>query len=112
MSSLTEGLGTSVLDAMARERAVIATRTGGLSEVVINGETGTLVPVGNPDALADAIIHLLKDSARRAQYGRSGLRRINHIFNAERMVTETLEVYERLVDTHPATDSAYQAVVD
>lgn len=112
MSSLTEGLGTSVLDAMARERAVIATRTGGLSEVVINGETGTLVPVGNPDALADAIIHLLKDSARRAQYGRSGLRRINHIFNAERMVAETLEVYERLVDTHPATDSAYQAVVD
>ena len=112
MSSLTEGLGTSVLDAMARERAVIATRTGGLSEVVINGETGTLVPTGNPDALANAIIHLLKDSARRAQYGRSGLGRVHHIFNAERMVAETLEVYERLVDTHPARDNAYQAVVD
>ena len=112
MSSLTEGLGTSVLDAMAHERAVIATRAGGLSEAVINGETGILVPARNSDALADAIIHLLKDSARRAQYGRSGLRRVHHIFNAERMVAETLEVYERLVDTHPARDSAYQAVVD
>ena len=112
MSSLTEGLGTSVLDAMAHERAVIATRAGGLSEAVINGETGILVPARNSDALADAIIHLLKDSACRAQYGRSGLRRVRHIFNAERMVAETLEVYERLVDTHPARDSAYQAVVD
>ena len=112
MSSVTEGLGTSALDAMACERAVVATRVGGLPEAVVDGQTGLLVPVRDPAALADAIISLLRDSALRIQYGRAGLARAHHTFNAERMVDETLAVYDHLVGTRPAKDNARHAVVD
>ena len=55
MSSVTEGLGTSLLDAMACARPVVATSVGGIPEVVVDGETGFLVPPRDPEALAAAI---------------------------------------------------------
>lgn len=112
MSSTTEGLGTSTLDAMACGRAVVATRAGGLAEVVVDGETGLLVPTRDHDALADAIVRLLQDPARRDRYGQAGLARVQQVFNAERMVDETLRVYEHLVGTRPAADNARHAGVD
>ena len=96
MSSTTEGLGTSALDAMACGKAVIATRAGGLAEVVVDGETGLLVPVRNPHALADAIVRLLRDPELRRRCGEAGLARAQTTFDVERMVDETLQVYERL----------------
>ena len=109
MSSTTEGLGTSVLDAMACGRPVVSTRAGGLSEVVIDGETGLLVPIRDHDALAAAIVRLLRDPALRERFGRAGLARARRVFNAERMVDETHEVYERLVGTDRAAGSARRA---
>ena len=109
MSSTTEGLGTSVLDAMACGRPVVATRAGGLPEVVVDGETGMLVPIRDHDALAEAILRLLQDRTAREQYGRAGLARARRVFNAERMVDETLEVYERLVGTRREGDTARRA---
>ena len=53
MSSVTEGLGTSLLDAMACRQPIVATRAGGIPEVVVDGETGLLVPPRDADALAD-----------------------------------------------------------
>lgn len=97
MSSTTEGLGTSALDAMACGRAVVATRAGGLAEVVVDGDTGLLVPAGNPAALAAAIVRLLRDPALRARCGRAGLARARRTFDAGRMVAETVQVYERLI---------------
>ena len=109
MSSTTEGLGTSALDAMACGRPVVATRAGGLAEVVVDGETGLLVPIRDPSALADAIVRLLQDATLREQYGRAGLARARRVFNAERMVEETLDVYERLVGTRRVEDTVRHA---
>jgi glycosyltransferase involved in cell wall biosynthesis len=112
MSSTTEGLGTSALDAMACGRAVVATRAGGLAEVVVDGATGLLVPVRDHDALATAIIRLLQDPSLRTRLGDASLARAREVFNAERMIDETLQVYEHLVDTRPAGGTARHAVAD
>src|SRR5262245_45303612 len=58
MSSITEGLGTSLLDAMAAGKPIVATATGGIPEVVVDGVTGTLVPPRDQDAMAAAIVTL------------------------------------------------------
>src|SRR4026208_1624563 len=65
MSSVTEGLGTSLLDAMACARPIVATRTGGIPEIVEDGVNGLLVPPRDHAALAGAIVKMLKDPARQ-----------------------------------------------
>jgi L-malate glycosyltransferase len=102
MSSLTEGLGTSILDSMAASRAVVATTAGGIPEIVVNGETGLLVPPGHAPPLAEAIIALLADPARRQAMGAAGLARVREHFTVERMVDVTLAVYERVADRRRA----------
>ena len=96
MSSITEGLGTSLLDAMAAGKPVVATATGGIPEVVVDGDTGILVPARNDAALADAIVRLLKDPALRERMGKAGRARVGQRFSAERMLKETLRVYQRV----------------
>ena len=96
MSSVTEGLGTSILDAMASSRPVVATSAGGIPEIVQDGETGILVPPRDHEAMADAIVRLLKDEALRRQMGAAGLSLASARFSAERMVQETLQVYQRV----------------
>ena len=96
MSSVTEGLGTSLLDAMACGKAIVATEAGGIPEVVVNGTTGLLVPPRDHEAMAQAIVTLLKDDGVRHRMGEAGLARARAHFSAERMVQETLRVYERI----------------
>jgi L-malate glycosyltransferase len=96
MSSVTEGLGTSILDAMACGKPVVGTTAGGIPEVVAEGETGLLVPPRDPRAMADAITRLLSDRALRERMGAAGLARVRQCFSAEIMVKKTLEVYQRL----------------
>jgi glycosyltransferase involved in cell wall biosynthesis len=100
MSSVTEGLGTSLLDAMAAGKPVVATATGGIPEVVVDGETGFLVAPRDHDAMAAAIVKLLQDESLRKRMGASGRARACEFFSAERMVQETHRVYER-VALHP-----------
>ncbi len=100
MSSVTEGLGTSLIDAMAAGKPVVATTAGGIPEVVVDGETGILVPPRDHDAMAAAIVKLLKDDGLRRCMGEAGLARARAMFSAERMVQDTLRVYER-VAMHP-----------
>lgn len=97
MSSETEGLGTSILDAMACGKPVVGTRTGGIPEVVDDGVTGTLVLPHDPKALADAIVDLLRDPQRGARMGAAGLARVRERFSLDRMVQETRAVYETVV---------------
>ena len=104
MSSVTEGLGTSLLDAMAAGRPVVATTAGGMPEVVEDGKTGILVPPRDHHAMADAIVRLLKDDALRRRMGEAGLSLAHARFSAERMVQDTLRVYER-VALHPHAES-------
>jgi glycosyltransferase involved in cell wall biosynthesis len=96
MSSVTEGLGTSLLDAMACAKPVVATTAGGIPEVVEDGVTGVLVPPRDHQAMADAIVRLLKDEGLRRRMGDAALARVRTRFSAERMVRETLGIYEQV----------------
>jgi len=75
----------------------VATAAGGIPEVMVDGETGFLVPARDHAAMAAKIVVLLKDPALRAQMGAAALARARERFTVERMVQETLAVYERLV---------------
>ncbi len=102
MSSVTEGLGSAVLDAMAMELAVVGTRAGGIPEAVVDDETGLLVPPADPKALATAIVRLLKDPLLRAQYGHAGRLRVEQHFGVDRLVDGTYAVYEAVAQSQPA----------
>jgi len=93
MSSVTEGLGSAMLDAMACERAVVASRTGGIPEAIEDGVTGLLVPPQDEGALAQAIVRMLRDPDLRRQLASAARRRVVDDFSVERMVNGTLEVY-------------------
>ena len=100
MSSITEGLGTSLLDAMAAARPIVATSAGGIPEVVRDGVTGLLVPPRDHAAMAAAIVRLLNDPALRDRMGAAGRARVVEEFSADRMLKDTLAVYRR-VALHP-----------
>ncbi|HYE86923.1 MAG TPA: glycosyltransferase, partial [Vicinamibacterales bacterium] len=97
MSSITEGLGSAVLDAMAMGLAVVGTNAGGIPEAVVHEETGLLVEPGDARALAQAIVKMLKSASLRQQFGESGRRRVAEQFGVDRLVEGTLAVYHRLV---------------
>ena len=96
MSSITEGLGTSLLDAMACGKPIVATTAGGVPEVVADGRTGILVPPRDHETMAAAIVKLLTEETARAETGAAGLARVRTLFSAERMVQDTLAVYRRV----------------
>jgi glycosyltransferase involved in cell wall biosynthesis len=95
--SYLEGLGTSVLDAMALGKPVVATHAGGIPEAVEDGVTGLLVPPRDPVALAQAIRHLLQHPELQVQFGKAGRRRVEQGFTADRMAQQTMQVYHQLM---------------
>jgi glycosyltransferase involved in cell wall biosynthesis len=95
MSSVTEGLGSAILEAMACTRAVVASRTGGIPEAVQDGVTGLLVPPRDEEALAGAIVELLGDSDRRSRFGQAGRDRVAADFSVDALVERTAAVYSR-----------------
>jgi len=97
MSSVTEGLGTTLLDAMACSKPIVGTRAGGIPEVVDDGKTGILVPPRDSHALANALVRLLKDEQARQRMGEAGFARVCERFTVELMVASTAEVYVREV---------------
>ena len=76
LPSLEESLGIVCQEAMAAGKAVVATRVGGVPEVVVDGTTGILVPPEDPYALAQAIIAILQDPVRRDRMGAAGRQRV------------------------------------
>jgi glycosyltransferase involved in cell wall biosynthesis len=108
MSSVTEGLGTSLLDAMACSRPIVATRTGGIPEVVEDGVTGLLVRPRDHAELARAIVSLLKDEKRRARMGDAGFARVTARFTVERMLAATAAAYARVAGSAHAADTEHQ----
>jgi L-malate glycosyltransferase len=96
LSSVTEGLGTSLLDAMACAKPIVASTAGGIPEIVEDGVTGILVRPRDQDGLARAIVTLLKDPALRERLGAAGLARVRERYSADRMVDETVRVYQRV----------------
>lgn len=92
LPSLTEGFSNVIIEAGAAGRPVVATRVGGNPEAIVEGETGMLVPARDPAALADAIVSLLSDPARRARMGDAARRRVVELYSVDRMI----EGYDRL----------------
>jgi glycosyltransferase involved in cell wall biosynthesis len=96
LSSHMEGLGSSLLDAMACRLPVVATRTGGIPEVIQHEKTGLLVPAKNPEALAEAILTLYRNRRLAARLGMEGYLHVHAHFSAKATATMTVEVYKKL----------------
>lgn len=96
--SLFEGMGRVLLEAMVLGKPVVATKVGGIGDVVKDGETGILIPPGDADALAKAIVTLLKDKKLAQRMGEAGRRRIDERFTAKTMVKKISEVYKKLIE--------------
>jgi len=93
LSSHLEGLCTSILDAMSLGIPVVATRTGGIPEVVKDGETGVLAEPKNPDSLAKAIIFAHDHPEALRDYAQKARERVLNEFTVDRMVERTIKVY-------------------
>jgi len=93
-----EGLGISIIEAMAAEKPVVAADIGGIPEVVKNGETGFLIPPRNPEALARAIIELLRNPRKAKTMGKQGRKRFKEKFTNKRMLSEVENLYEALIN--------------
>lgn len=97
LPTLQEALGTSIIEASAMGKAVVATRIGGIPEVVDDNVTGMLVEPENPRALAAAVIKLLKNEKLRKSMGEAGRKLVEREYSTERMVERMHDLYNRLV---------------
>jgi sugar transferase (PEP-CTERM/EpsH1 system associated) len=94
LPSLGEGISNTILEAMACGLPVVATRVGGNPELVEEGVTGTLVPSGNPEALAGALAAYIRDPDRRREEGAGARRRAEQRFSINAMVAGYLSAYD------------------
>lgn len=93
-SVLQEPAGLVAVEAMATERPVVATRVGGLKELVEDGVTGRVVEAGAPDQLAQALIQILQSPELAARFGSAGRARAERLFSMQRWIADTLAVYD------------------
>jgi glycosyltransferase involved in cell wall biosynthesis len=91
--SLDEAFGLAAVEAMGMAKAVVATRVGGLQEVVAHGESGLLVPPRDPSELSRAVVTLLRDLERREELGTQGLARAHERFDVKATVAGIENVY-------------------
>jgi sugar transferase (PEP-CTERM/EpsH1 system associated) len=98
LSSVTEGLSISLLEAMAAGLPIVATDVGGNSELVTRGVTGVLVPSRDPRLFAEAILEMLKDPTRAAQMGTAGRRRVEEHFDLRQVAAKYAQIYEDLLN--------------
>jgi len=97
LPSLAEGFGLGLAEAMARAKPTVASRVGGICDVVEHGETGFLVPPEEPEVLSNAIARLWKDSALCHKMGLAGRQRVERLFSITGMTDHTVQLYERLL---------------
>lgn len=97
LASVDEGFGIVLLEAMASGKAVVATAVDGPPEIVEDGQSGLLVPPRDPEALAKALVELLKDPQRRAAMGRRGRERVETVFTLDSQMRTLTGLYDRLL---------------
>lgn len=93
MPSISEGLGTAILEAGAAGLPIVSTRVGGIPDIVKDGESGLLVPPGDAAALADAVIRMNRDPDFAASCGRAARRHVHENFSEEALVRKTEAAY-------------------
>ena len=103
-SSSREGLGIAIIEAMAAEKPVVATDIGGIPEAVKKGETGFLVPPGDPGALAKAIIELLQNPEKAKEMGKKGRTRFKEKFTRKKMLSEIDALYQSSISQRKSKD--------
>jgi L-malate glycosyltransferase len=97
LPSQTESFGMAALEALASEVPVVSTRTGGLPEVIVDGEVGYLVEVGDIDALVDRAVRLLSDDPLRQKMGRAARAHALENFNVDSVVPRYLAFYDKVM---------------
>jgi sugar transferase (PEP-CTERM/EpsH1 system associated) len=95
-TSMFEGMSNTILEAMASGLPIVATETGGNSELVKNGQNGVLIPVAGVNALVGAVGAYLQNPALRAQHGAESRRRVEVDFNLSLMATRYADLYTNL----------------
>lgn len=103
-SSRQEGLPMAILEGMASGLPIVATEVGDVSTVVLNGQTGTLVPSENIEKLAVAMIDLLQSPSLRERFGIAAKKIIEENFSAKQMTTNYLSVYTKAIDSKKADE--------
>ena len=94
LPSLLEGLPLSILEAFSAKKATIATRIKGIQEVIIDRETGLLVPPKNPEKMAEAIIFMFENPDLRKEMAENGYRMFKDKFTIDKMLQEYKKTYE------------------
>jgi glycosyltransferase involved in cell wall biosynthesis len=97
LTSITEGIPLTVIEAMGAGLPVVATRVGGLTEVVEEGKAGLLAPAGDDSALAEQVCRLAHDPALREEMGRLGRARAVKLFSEERMLDGYARLYREML---------------
>lgn len=101
-----ESFGLSILESMFHGHPVLATRAGGVPEVVVDGETGFLMPVGDIDGFAARLDAMVEEPERFRSMGERGRQRARSLFSAERITEEYLDLYRQALGTRTSGDSA------
>ncbi len=100
LPTLSEGLSVTSLEAMALGTPVVASATGGLTDLISSGENGWLFPPADVEQLRQAIRRMLEGPAFRAELGRKAREKVRARYSCERMVERTLALYRRVVAEH------------
>jgi len=96
LASLNEGMGRVILEAMACRKPVIASRTGGIPELVKEGQTGLLVNPGDSNAVAEAMIYLYENREEAKVFGEEGRRLATDMFSLDKMIKDIDDLYQEL----------------
>ena len=96
LSSFTEGISLTLLEAMASGKPVIATKVGGNPEVVVDNVTGILVPCGFPERIESAVMKLYANRSLLPEYGQAGQKRAYELFSLDRMTSEYEKLYQEI----------------
>ena len=108
-SSRWEGLPVALLEGMAAARPVVATAVGGVPGVIVDGTTGILVPPGEPAALAQACVRVLRSATQATQMGQAGRTRVETQYSIEAMIRQTVALYETLLEQRGLGSASHRA---
>ncbi len=101
LPSMNEGFANAALEGMATGLPVVVSDAGGNPEVVDDGTTGLVVPRGDPEALASAVVRICRDPEQARRMGRAGRDRVTAVFGVDHLVKRHVALYEDLVSNAP-----------